>query len=72
MEEYLARYPEKRKLLFEIEKKGSEKLKTCQKLQPTLDEQKPSVQSAAEKNQSSQSLMLGNYIFSKNWILATS
>ena len=44
MGKYLSR---KRKLLFEIEKKESWKVKTCQKLQPTLDEQELSVQSAA-------------------------
>ena len=40
MEKQLSR---KRKLLFETEKKESEKLKTCQKLQPISDEQELSV-----------------------------
>ena len=47
MEKYLSR---KRKLLFEIEKKESQKLKACQKLQPILDEQELSVQSAANRS----------------------
>ena len=47
MEKYLSR---KRKLLFETEKKESQKLKACQKLQPILDEQELSVQSAANRS----------------------
>ena len=45
-EKYLSR---KRELLFEIEEKESWKLNTCQKLQPILDEQEPSVQSTADR-----------------------
>ena len=43
MEKYLSL---KRKLLFEIEKKERWKLKTFQKVQPILNEQELSVQSA--------------------------
>ena len=50
-EQYFSR---KRKLLFETEEKESWKQNTCQKLQPILDKQKPSVQSAAERTKAVQ------------------
>ena len=50
-EKYLSR---KRELLFEIEEKESWKLNTCQKLQPILDEQEPSVQSTADRTKAVQ------------------
>ena len=51
MEKYLSR---KSQLLFKIEKRGSLKLTTFQKLQPVLDEQEPSVQSAAGRTKAVQ------------------
>ena len=37
------------RLLFEIEEKESQKLKTCQKLQAILDKQELTAQSAADR-----------------------
>ena len=66
MEKYLSR---KSQLLFKIETRGSLTLKTFQKLQPVLDEQEPSVQSAIGRTKAVQVWSWGIKYSPGNWPL---